>query len=80
MLRVQPSNEDKEPIRHLYRRYAELKDAIAELEAEVRCAQAGVGRYALIGTCECVCRRRWHSQVLRVAGRRPVKSACLLPL
>ena len=33
---LQPTNDDKEPIRHLYRRYAELKDAIAELEAEVR--------------------------------------------
>lgn len=36
-----PSNEDKEPIRHLYRRYAELKDAIAELEAEASLAKSG---------------------------------------
>lgn len=32
---VQPTNEDKEPIRHLYRRYHEVKEALAELEAEV---------------------------------------------
>ena len=74
----QPSNEDKEPIRHLYRRYNELKETIAELEAEVCLLVVDVCRGARVHLGPLCCRLRGEAIQPEEAAAKlsPPRSPC----